>query len=104
MGMSESECKDILEKLYEKVDNFIEQYDKDMRGDMDSSNGGKKGIVDNLRELRQIQKEYPSMLWLFAHKPFTTMGAVLGVFALLSALMAVGLLNFVGAYFGINIP
>ena len=46
-----------LTLLSEQITDFIEQYDKDMRGDMNSDNGGRRGVIENIRELRKSYDE-----------------------------------------------
>jgi len=52
----DNEKMDKIEILSDKFDKFIEQYDKDMRGDMNSDNGGRRGVIENIRDLRKNQE------------------------------------------------
>ena len=52
-----------LDKLFKEFRGFQKQYQVDMHGD--SKINGDKGIIGNLRELR----DYPSLTWLLVHKP-----------------------------------
>ena len=91
----------ILEmSICKKLDAFEDKYDLDMRGDTVSTNGGRRGMVENIRELRR----YPSITWLFAHKPLQTALVVIGIFVILFAMMSVGLLNLLGAMLGLKLP
>jgi len=45
--------KKILERLTEEFSAFVKKYDDDMRGDKNADNGGRRGIVENIRELRK---------------------------------------------------
>jgi len=93
-----------IESLEKKIDDFIEKYEYDMRGDMNSANGGRHGLISNLREVRRYQKDYPSLDWKLAHEPVKTWAKIVGVFVALTAFMGVGLLNIFGSMIGINIP
>jgi hypothetical protein len=45
---------------------FKEQYEADMRGDKKID--GNIGIINELRDIRRIIREYPSMLWLLKNE------------------------------------
>jgi hypothetical protein len=45
---------------------FKEQYETDMRGDKGFT--GNIGIMGEIRELRRMVQEYPSLLWLLRHE------------------------------------
>lgn len=96
--------KQDIEHLEDKFDDFLEKYDLDMHGDANSDNGGRRGMVAGIRETRRYQKMYPSLLWLLAHKPAKTWATIVSVFVVLSSFMAVGLLNILGAMFGVTLP
>lgn len=81
----------------EKFDAFAEQYELDMRGDKNLENGN-KGIIGEIREIKKYHKEYPSLLWLFAHKPIPTISAVIFIYLLLMMLYTVGLFSYIPAY------
>jgi|GEM_PF-3045545 len=90
--------------LQKTLDDFILKYDRDMRGDTNADNGGRRGIVDNLRELRKTQSEFPSLTWLLSHKPTRTISALVAAHVFLSALTAVGLMRLFGAMLGVALP
>ena len=73
-----------LDKLFKELRGFQEQYHDDMHGD--SKINGDRGIVGNLREM----KDFPSIPWLLAHKPKKTIGAIMIAFSLLQFLMTSG--------------
>jgi len=91
-----------MEDLEQKLDKFIEQYEIDMRGDKELN--GNRGIIGNLRHMKKIQTDYPSLTWLFAHRPFPTITTILFVYVLLTALSQYGVLRFFMAYFGLPSP
>ena len=93
--------EDELRELTEKFEKFLQQYETDMRGDK-SLNGGKQGIVGFVREIKKTQDDYPSLTWLFAHKPVPTVGAVLFIYIILTALSQLGMLKIFLTYF--NVP
>lgn len=84
-------------------DNFVRQYNIDMRGDMVSSNG-RRGMVNDVRETRKYQSDYPSLKWLFVHRPIKTVTTIVGTYILLSTLTAVGLLNLLASMAGLKLP
>ena len=94
---------DELGDLKKTLDEFIERYEEDMRGD-NKINGGNIGLINTIRKIKDTQEKYPSVTWLFAHRPFSTIATGVGVFVLLSALYTVGLLKLVGALLGISLP
>lgn len=102
--MAENTLEKKVDSIEEKLDKFLEQYDRDMRGDMNADNGGRRGVVSNIRNLRKLWKDYPSLLWLFSHKPLQTVAVTVGIFILLSSLMTVGILNIIGAMVGVRMP
>jgi hypothetical protein len=82
---------------------FIEQYESDMRGDKNLGNGN-RGVIGEIREIKQYQAEYPSLLWLFAHKPTKTIGAILLILIVFMTLYNLGLIQILSAYFGVPMP
>ena len=96
--------KQDIDNLESKLDAFLEKYELDMHGDSNSDNGGRRGMIANIRETRRYQKEYPSLSWQLAHEPAKTWAKIVAVFVALSAFMGVGLLNILGAMFGVAIP
>ena len=85
-------------ELEAKFDKFLEQYEKDMRGDK-TVNGGTKGVVDHVRDFNDYITENPSMTWLLRHKTIKTVLAVVGVISLVNILLWSGIIavaNFLG--------
>ena len=74
-----------LDKLFKELRGFQRQYTVDMHGD--SKINGNKGIIGNLREM----KDYPSITWLLVHKPKKTIGAIMVAFAIIQVLLIGGL-------------
>lgn len=101
MGNTDLEGK--LDTIDTKLDRFITQYELDMRGDMDSSDG-KRGIIGEIRLMKQYQKENPSIIWLLKNYPLKTIGTILALFLLLMTLYQFGMMEFLLGYFGVPIP
>ena len=89
--------------LVTKLDKFIDQYESDMRGDMDSGNGN-RGVIGEIRLMKQYQRDYPSILWLLKNSPIKTIATVLAVFLFLMTLYQFGMMEFLLGYFGVPIP
>ena len=68
-----------MENFEEKIDLFIQQYELDMRGDKDLSNGN-RGVIGELREIKKTLKEHPSLTWLIAHRPVPTFAIVFTIY------------------------
>jgi hypothetical protein len=66
-----------IDELYTEFQEFREQYDKDMRGDMEVT--GDKGLVNTVRDIKKCQEENPSLLFLLRHKTASTVGAITAV-------------------------
>ncbi len=98
----EAASKKDLESLAKKFDDFFIQYDLDMRGDMDADDGGKRGLVDNMREIRRIQRVYPSLTWLLYHRPIPTIAVGVGVFLILYGSLALGVMQLLASLLGID--
>jgi len=98
------ETKETIEDVRDMLTGHITQYNLDMNGDKNSDNGGRRGLINNVRANRKYQRDYPSITWLLAHRPIRTWATIVLVFVMLSSLMAVGLLNIFGAMFGVTIP
>lgn len=101
--MCNSEIESKLDGLNEKVCEFLDQYELDMRGDKNPSDG-KRGIVGTIRDITRYQREYPSIPYLLKTKPLKTIGVILGVVLFILALHDVGLIRIFGMYFGLVIP
>jgi hypothetical protein len=65
-----------------KVEKFIEQYELDARGDK-TFNNGNRGFINEIREIKEKLNDYPSTLWLLAHRPLQTIVTILGLDLLL---------------------
>ena len=88
--------------LNDKFDEFAKQYEIDMRGDKDLSNGN-RGIIGHMRDIQRYHKECPSFIWLLRNAPFKTVGTILFVFLFLMTLYQVGAMKFILTYFGVPI-
>ncbi len=85
------------------VFNFIDQYEKDMRGDLKTTNGD-IGIVGTIRELKTKFTMYPSLTYLLATKPVQTMLSLVTFWVMLAILYDFGLLKIIGKLFKIELP
>ena len=56
------------------------------------------------QETTKNQNDYPSLTWLFAHKPIRTIGTMLLIFTLLMTLYTAGVLKVFGLAVGVNLP
>jgi hypothetical protein len=76
----------------------------DLGGKLDA--GIEQNRMDHLcyQETVKIQKDFPSITWLFAHKPIKTIGVMLLVFTILMALYTAGAFKLFGVIFGTNLP
>jgi len=92
-----------LKSIEGKMDKFIEQYEIDMRGDKDLENGN-RGVIGEIREIKKYIRDYPSLAYLFARKPFQTIGAIIAVFVILTTLYTLGILRIIGAAIGVTLP
>lgn len=92
-----------IAEIMEKLDTFIDQYEQDMRGD-NQINGGNIGMVNCVRKIKEIQERYPSLTWLLAHKPIQTLTIGLAVWLFIWGLTMVGMIQFVAAMFGLEVP
>lgn len=92
-----------LDELIKTVDSFIEQYELDMRGDKNLGNGN-RGVIGEIRKIKDYVEKYPSLLFLFATRPFKTTGAVIGIFVLLMSLYTAGLIKIITAMLGVALP
>ncbi len=79
----------MLLDLTQKLDAVIEQNRKDHQC---------------FQEASKSQIDYPSLTWLFAHKPVRTISTVLLIYAVLMALYTAGVLKLVGQMVGVNLP
>jgi len=92
-----------VDELSKKFNAFIIQYELDMRGDKDTSNG-RRGVIGEIRDIKTYHKDYPSLLWLLKSKPGKTVGAILGIFMFLMTLYQLGMLKILLAWAGFSIP
>ncbi len=77
-----------LDKLFKELNGFKKQYEVDMRGD--KTINGNIGIIGEIRALKKLSGEYPSLTWLITHRPKTTIGAIMIGFSALQFLMTSG--------------
>lgn len=72
---------DNLEKKFSnfegRISKFIEQYELDMRGNKDIN--GKKGIVNEIREIKKHIKDNPSILWLLKNRTLKSILTIFGI-------------------------
>ena len=87
-----------LDEIIDELGEFQEKYHDDMHGD--SKINGDRGIVGNLREL----KEFPSIPWLLSHRTKETVGAIVLVLAIWQALWTLGIAAVFTQFFGIELP
>lgn len=94
------EIKAMLELMQKEIREFKDQYEKDMRGEADFKvqyeldmrgnksidDKGNIGIIGEIRELRRIITEYPSLLWLLRNRTSKTVTTIIAIFMLLSLL------------------
>lgn len=74
-----TETKEALRDLNQKLEAFMVQYDLDMRGDSRLDNG-ETGVIGNLRELKKLVSEYPSLSYWIAHNQWKALSVILGFF------------------------
>ena len=92
-----------LKELKGNVEKFTEQYELDMRGDKDLSNGN-KGMVGEIREIKKYIHDFPSLTYLFYKYPLRVVGVGIGVFLVFMTLYSLGLLKVLGAMIGVPLP
>jgi hypothetical protein len=106
------------EQIMRTLTDFIDRYEKDMRGDMNLGNG-EKGIVNEIRGIKDKLKEYPTsdemkglikytsdyptIAFQFKKSPVKVVGAVIGIFMVLMMLYTVGMLEMFAKLFGISL-
>jgi len=71
---------DRLERIEHKLDDFIEANHLVMFGD--AKVNGDRGLIGNVRDLKEYMTKYPSVRWYLAHKPREFWTTVAGIFAL----------------------
>ncbi len=107
------------EQIMRALQDFIERYEKDMRGDMNLGNG-EKGIVneirslkerfkefpssDDIKELIKYTKEYPTIAWQFKKSPVKVVGSIIGIFLILMMLYTAGILELFAKMTGVPFP
>lgn len=97
-----AELKKEIQELKAKLEEFVEQYESDMRGDTKLDNGN-SGLIGAIREMRKYIKEYPSLLYLLFKKPVPTIAVLVGTWLVLATLYEFGLLRLLAGLFGINL-
>lgn len=101
-GTTNTQISKQLDQLEAKFAQFMEQYDHDMRGDA-RLNGGSKGVIGTVRDIKQCQDDYPSITWLLSHRTIKTVGALMLVYAVLMTLWSAGLFSVLSGAVGIDI-
>ena len=61
-----------LQNLQRRVGEFVDQYEVDMRGDKDLTNGN-RGLVGEVREIKKYISENPSITWLMKNRTRATL-------------------------------
>ena len=109
IGANMTEGKDIdmvskkeFREYTDKFDKFLEQYELDMRGNKDLSNGN-RGVIGELRSLKETQDDYPSLTWLLAHKPLPTLAIIIGSFLVLYGSIVLGTIKIVTPLIGVDL-
>lgn len=90
--------------VLDTLNKFMETYETDMRGDKSTSADASSGLVGEIREIKKYVRDYPSITWLFAHKPIATTGTIIGVFILLMGLYTAGMVQLLASLAGVTIP
>lgn len=91
-----------IDSLIKEFQDFRKQYEVDMRGE--NKVNGEIGLINEIRDLKEYKEKYPSILWLFAHKPVQTLAVGLGVWLFIWSLTIVGLIKVAAAMLGIEVP
>jgi hypothetical protein len=97
--MAENITKEEFKELVDMVKAFKNEFDLTMNGDKNSDNGGRRGVVSNIRTLLKS----PSLLWLLRNKTVPTASAIYVTHALLHFLedKTVDLLDVIIKYFSL---
>lgn len=81
------------QQVLDALEKFRETYETDMRGDKSTGADASIGLVGEIRDIKKYIHDFPSLTWLFAHKPLQTAGTIIGIFVLLMGLYTAGLLK-----------
>ncbi len=73
-----TDAQEDIKELQIMLDKFITQYELDMRGDKKLGNG-EKGMVNEIRDIKEYHNDYPSITWLLKNKTTTTVSTICGV-------------------------
>lgn len=92
-----------LEDLMDEFQDFRDTYETDMRGDK-KLNGGNRGVIGNIREIKETLHKYPSLLYMLAHNPVRTVITLVIVYVILTVLYTFGLLRVFAQMFGVTLP
>ena len=103
MAVTNKELANGLAAISKGLEAFIAQYNEDMRGNTRLGNG-EKGVIGELREIKEYQHRFPSLTWLLAHRPIPTVSVGLGLWIFIMVLYTLGILKLVGPLIGIDIP
>ena len=78
--------KEDFDDLAKDIKEFRGEFDLVMNGDKNTDNGGRRGMVSNIRELRGS----PSLLWLLKNKTIPTVSSIYAGHLLLNKLTEYG--------------
>lgn len=92
--MTKSEQAQLAE-LQKKLDDFIAQYNSDMRGDNDP-NSKNIGMINEIREL----KKYRPLQWYFLNYPVQFLTCLFFGFAAMDFITTFGIFTWIAARFG----
>ena len=92
-----------LKEFRKEFSGFVKQYELDMRGDKDLANGN-KGVIGEIRDIKQDLKKNPSVLWLFKNKTKETITFFGTLFLFMSALFIDEARVWLFSILGISLP
>ena len=78
-----------IEKQQTSLAEFVTIYERDMRGDMNCGNG-EKGLVGEIRAIKEYMKDYPTIGYQFKKTPFKVIGIVSGLFFIMYVVFEAG--------------
>ena len=91
------------EQIMRALQDFIERYEKDMRGDMNLGNG-EKGLVGEIRAIKEYIRDFPTIAWQFKKSPLKVVGTIIGIFLVLMMLYTAGILELFAKMAGVPFP
>ena len=92
-----------LKEFRKDFRNFVKQYEIDMRGDKNLGNG-QKGVIGEIREIKQDLKKNPSIVWLLKNKTKETLTFFGTMFIFMSALFIDEARVWLLALIGVSLP